>query len=175
MQTVFIIEKPKHKQYKLGKIHFDFDDKEQTLKKLNFYIDNDYYYIPMQFSMSRTVSSTWIFQKQLSLTSLTTEELEKMVLLTKDVLDIYAMPESFKNLLVAVESQAKLYDQIAHGNLTKHEKSIYSKKLMSNKKVIIDVNKTRYIYFNKPEPLRNYKELPDKNPHFERLIKKELE
>lgn len=148
MQTSFIISNPKHQKYQNGKLEFEFHNGGSTLKKLHFYLDDKYYYAPMSLYRRETFSTAWIFQKPYSLKPLNSEELQTIALLAKDILNSHRLSKTTENLIFAIQTQAKLYDDIKHKNLNEKEKKILKGKFQWNNLAIHKFNDYRYGYLN---------------------------
>ena len=152
MKTSFEIKNPAHKMYNKARLDFEFG-KDELLQKISFYIDDKYFYIPMRMVKRPRVSSVWIFQKALGLNPLTAEELKKIVVLTKDVLNIYEMQSPLTKLLEAVEEQAAVYSLMVNSANNKEQKSAYHRMLNTKNALIINVNKFRGAYVKRlPTP-----------------------
>ena len=148
MKTEFEVLNPSHQKYQKGKLVFEFEENGVTLKKLNFYIDKEYFYITMIFLYERSISSNWIFQKPNSLKALNNEELEQISCLTRDVLDNFFIESSFQNLLFVMDHQIHIYKQLTQ---TKPD-AITKEKLIAELKkanpLIKRINKARSKYLN---------------------------
>lgn len=138
MKTEFEIKNPSHQKYQTGKLGFEFEKNGVTLKKLNFYIDKTYFFVPMVFGAGKQVLPSWIFQKQYSLNALNDEELEKISLLTKDVLDANQMEPAFQNFLMIVDRQIGIYKQLTQ---TKPDAKTRKRLLLDLKKANARISK----------------------------------
>ena len=148
MQTLFLINNPKHKQYQNAKLEMEFERNQVTLKKLHFFVDDEYFYAPMLLGHNTPFATAWLFQKPYSLTALKTEELEKIALIAKDVLKKYKLSASFEKLISEIPVQAKIYNQIKNIKLDATTRAKLVEEFRSKNAVISDVNDVRYIYYN---------------------------
>lgn len=149
MKTEFEVLNPSHKKYKQGKLVFEFEENAITLKKLNFYIDDVYYFAPMIFGAGKHVLPSWLFQKQYSLKSLNNEELEKISYLTKDVVQTYVMEPAFEKFLSVMDKQIGIYKQLTQEKPDPTSKRRLLFELKKANVYISKVNECRTKYLNR--------------------------
>ena len=129
-KMAFKIEKPKHNQYKNGTLTFVFDEKTPTvLNKIDFVIDGKPFYINLIRLQNQNL--TWIFQKPTTLNALSLEEIDKILLLSSDVIKEFELRTPAKNILEVLPYQAEIYLKIMDKTTTKENKKVLIKELKS--------------------------------------------
>ena len=130
LKMEFKIENPEHNQYINGVLTFVFDEKMPTvLNKIDFVIDKKPYYINLMRLQHQSL--TWIFQKPTTLNALSREEIDKILLLSSDVIKKFNLRTPTKRILEVLPSQAEIYLKIMDKTTTKEEKKVLIKELKS--------------------------------------------
>lgn len=130
LKMAFKIENPEHNEYINGALTFVFDEKMPTvLNKIDFVIDGKPYYINLMRLQHQSL--TWIFQKPTTLNALSREEIDKILLLSSDVLKEFELRTPTKRILEALPCQAEIYLKIMDKTTTKEEKKVLIKELKS--------------------------------------------
>ena len=143
LKIAFKIENPKHNEYKQGTLSFVFDEKMPTvLNKIDFVIDKKPYYINLMRLPYQNL--TWIFQKPTTLNALSREEIEKILLLSSDVLKEFHLRAPTKRILEILPCQAEIYLKIMNKTTTKEEKKVLIKELKSKNNLLRYVIAMRY-------------------------------
>lgn len=148
MKTEFKVLNPSHSLYKKGKLVIEFEDNNISLKRMGFYIDQNYFFVPLHFVPSRRVNSTWVFQKDISIKALTNEELEKIFMLSQDVAQNNKVEENLKKLLLIIPRQIEIYKQLTQTKMDAKQRKKILRKLNEGNTYISKVNEFRAESFN---------------------------
>ena len=136
MNTEFTILEPHHKEYKSGKLFFEYKDNQPTLKRICFVIDKEKYYINAGLTNNTRYATTWLFIKKDSLHAPSVSEINKMVLLAEDILQNYDLKKGLIYLLSTIKPQSEIFLKLMDKNLDKDEKEKLKKQLRKQNWVI---------------------------------------
>lgn len=151
LKMEFKIENPEHNQYINGVLTFVFDEKMPTvLNKVDFVIDKKPYYINLMRLQHQSL--TWIFQKPTSLNALSREEIDKILLLSSDVIKKFNLRTPTKRILEVLPSQAEIYLKIMDKTTTKEEKKVLVKELKSKNPLLKRITVMRHVQLTTKTP-----------------------
>lgn len=143
LKMEFKIENPEHNQYINGVLTFVFDEKMPTvLNKIDFVMDKKPYYINLMRLQHQSL--TWIFQKPTTLNALSREEIDKILLLSSDVIKKFNLRTPTKRILEVLPCQAEIYLKIMAKTTTKEEKKVLVKELKSKNPLLKHMTNMRH-------------------------------
>ena len=143
LKMTFKIENPEHNEYINGALTFVFDEKMPTvLNKIDFVIDGKPYYINL--IRLPTQNLTWIFQNPRSLNALSREEIDRILLLSSDVIKRFEIRTPTKRILEVLPCQAEIYLKIMDKTTTKEDKKVLIKELNSQNMLLKHMTAMRH-------------------------------
>lgn len=132
----FVARKPLHKKYNFANASFRFDPEKRCLKRLDFLIDENLFFVNLALGCGRA-SPTWFFQKNGSFKTLSKEEFALVLQVAEDVLNNNPqMQVSFKHILEVLPGQANINVQMFDKDTSKTERYALSKLLKEQNKYI---------------------------------------